>query len=120
MVSNTCSSGLSNIVQLIGFENPANASSILLVYNAVAPNGNGKHEFFKIENIELFANNRVEIYNKWGEKVFEITGYDNQISDLRFEGRSNVGSSKELNEGTYYYLISTEGSRQNGYLHLKR
>ena len=55
----------------------------LLVYNAVAPNGNGKHDFLKIENIESTANNSVQIFSRWGDKVYEASGYDNETT--RFE-----------------------------------
>jgi len=97
-------------------DQPQNGS--LIVYNAVAPNGNGKHDFLKIENIELFANSSVQIFNRWGDKVYEAIGYDNQ--SVRFEGVGNVGASKELVEGTYFYVIKTEAEQLMGYLFLRR
>lgn len=95
---------------------PTNGS--LIVYNAVAPNGNGKHDFLKIENIESFTNNSVQIFNRWGDKVYEADGYDNQSK--RFEGEGNVGSAGELVEGTYFYIIKTENEVLKGYLFLRR
>ncbi|MEM9858609.1 MAG: FG-GAP-like repeat-containing protein [Bacteroidota bacterium] len=90
----------------------------LIVYNAVAPNGNGKHDFLKIENIESFGNNSVQIFNRWGDKVYEATGYDNQTT--RFEGTGNVGPEGELVEGTYFYVIKTESEELTGFLFLRR
>jgi len=92
----------------------------LIVFNAVAPDGNGKHDFLKIENIESFTPNQVEIYNRWGEKVFEVSGYENQNPALRFQGRSNVGESKDLIEGTYFYVINAGNNQLTGFLVLRR
>ncbi len=94
------------------------ATGNLIVYNAVAPNGNGKHDFLKIENIETFPNNAVQIFNRWGAKVYEATGYDNQ--NTRFNGLSNLGSNKELIEGTYFYVIDVGNETLNGFFILRR
>ncbi len=90
----------------------------LLVYNAVAPNGNGKHDFLKIENIEFSPDNSVQIFNRWGDKVYEVSGYDNTTT--RFEGTGNIGSAGELVEGTYFYIIKTENENLSGFLFLRR
>lgn len=90
----------------------------LIVYNAVAPDGDGKHDFLKIENIDRFSDNSVQIFNRWGKKVYEVTGYDN--SSIRFEGKSNVNGSVDLTEGTYYYIIELPSQRLTGFLFLRR
>ncbi|RLD19089.1 MAG: hypothetical protein DRI71_12390, partial [Bacteroidetes bacterium] len=90
------------------------------VYNAVSPNGDGKHDFLEIENIEFFPNNRVRILNRWGDIVFEIAGYNN--ADNRFDGTSNKGSNSDLPPGTYYYsiILNNESNEINGFLTLRR
>ena len=75
----------------------------LVVYNAVSPNDDGLNDFFKILNIDQFPNNIVTIYTRWGDKVFEMSGYDN--FDNKFDGQSNIGASYLLAEGTYYYVV---------------
>ena len=75
------------------------------------PNGDGKHDFLKIENIEFYPNNRVEIFNRVGSKVFSIENYNN--SDRAFIGIANIRSSKELSTGTYYYTIQ-QGRKSTG------
>ncbi len=86
------------------------------VYNALSPNGDGINDFFKIENIELYPNNVVLIYTRWGDKVFEQAGYDNV--ENTFTGKSNVGKIRQLLEGTYYYVVEKgEGSKnENGFI----
>ncbi len=88
------------------------------VFNVITANQNGKHDFLNIRNITLFPNNRVSIYDRWGNKVFEKDGYDN--SNGTFDGSSGAG--KELAEGTYYYVLDKGNGSQRitGYLLLKR
>ncbi len=68
--------------------------------------------------IDDTKNNRVLIFNRWGDLVFDVENYNNSTNV--FEGRSNGG--KELPSGTYYYRIEFLNGRksQSGYLSLKR
>ncbi|MBX2964150.1 MAG: gliding motility-associated C-terminal domain-containing protein [Cyclobacteriaceae bacterium] len=71
-----------------------------------------------MDSSPLTQQNRVSIYNRWGDLIFDIENYDN---DTRvFAGLSNSGS--ELPSGTYYYKIEfTSGQPTiNGFLSLKR
>jgi len=78
----------------------------LEIYNAISPNGDGKHDWLEIRNIEiLFPNNRVEIFNRWGNVVYEMDGYDNTDQNKRFSGISNANNENELPDGTYFYKI---------------
>ena len=96
-------------------EDPESAISVI---NAITPaRQDGKHDFLKILNIELFPNNQVFIYNRWGNLVFEAKGYNN---DVVFVGESNTGSNQILNEGTYYYTIKADGEVINGFFVLRR
>lgn len=86
-------------------------TSLLTIPNVITPNGDGlndifpidptDHEFFPWE-IRNIINFHGEIYNRWGEKVFEWTqplgGWD---------GRTTSGL--ELEGGTYYYVITAKG-----------
>ena len=92
----------------------------IVVYNAVSPNGNGKHDFLEIVNITAFPNNQVNIFNRWGDMVYEVKGYDN--GNKAFKGVSNLGGKNELPEGTYYYSINlNDGSFTiSGFLVLNR
>ena len=90
------------------------------VYNVVTPNGDGVHDYLKIENITNYPDNRVIIYNRWGDKVFEATTYDNQ--SVVFNGIDNVGSERELDTGNFYYSIDKGNGEKiiTGFLFLKR
>ena len=92
----------------------------VFVYNAVSPNNDGKHDILEIVNITDYPENSVKIFNRWGEKIFEINRYDNQ--EKVFSGRSNLAGKKELPAGTYYYVIDlNEGSPKiSGFFVLNR
>jgi gliding motility-associated-like protein len=86
----------------------------------VTPNGDGVHDFLKIENITDYPENTVVIYNRWGDKVFEATGYDNL--SVVFNGNANIGSEGELDTGNFYYSIDKGNGDKvlTGFLFLKR
>jgi gliding motility-associated-like protein len=92
----------------------------IVVFNAVSPNGDGLNEFLRLGNLEFFDNVTVTIFNRWGDKVFEISKYNND--DRVFRGFSNVNGDKELVAGTYFYLIDKgDGSeKENGYISIKK
>jgi len=94
------------------------ASTEIKVFNVVTPNGDGRHDFLQIENITEYPNNMVFIFNRWGDKVFEINNYDN--STHIFEGVSDKG--EELLTGNYYYVIDKGNGdkRVSGFLIIKR
>jgi len=70
--------------------NSAGETSVdINVYNAISPNGDGINDFLKIENIELYPNNFITVYTRWGDKVFEQAAYNN-IENV-FEGKSTAG-----------------------------
>jgi len=79
----------------------------VVIYNGVTPDGDGKNDYFVIDNIKDFPKNTVEIYNRWGVRVFETRAYDTHGNVFKgdSEGRATVTSSKILPTGTYFYII---------------
>ena len=77
------------------------------VYDIMTPNGDGVNDVFSIEGIENFPNNTVEIYNRWGVKVYDTKGYGTAGNFFRgiSNGRVTVQKEEELPVGTYYYII---------------
>ncbi|WP_276363155.1 PKD-like domain-containing protein [Daejeonella sp. H1SJ63] len=97
----------------------------------LSPNDDGiGNDFFKIDNIISFPDNEVLIFNRWGNQVFKINGYNE--SDRVFKGFANTGllsnTNSPLVDGVYYYLITTKRtvngqkitSMNKGYMILKR
>ncbi len=97
-------------------------SACLTVYNEFSPNGDGANDVFYIECIEQYPNNYVQVFNRWGNKVFEAHSYKNDWDGVSY-GSGTVGGSRKLPVGTYYYLLeSGEADRkgQSGWLYITR
>ena len=77
----------------------------LVVYDGFAP-GRGD-DVWVIEGIRNpdYANNVVKIYNRWGNLVYEVTGYNN--TDRAWTGEANVSTlgDSTVPDGTYFYVI---------------
>lgn len=90
------------------------------VFNALSINGDSQNEYLRILAIERFPNNTVTVFNRWGDKVFEIHGYNNQ--DQVFKGESNVAANRTLPSATYFYRINPGNGDPliTGYLVIRR
>lgn len=96
----------------------------LIVYNAISPNGDGLNDTFVIKGIEKYPDNTVEIFNRWGVKVYEAKGYNE--SNVMFagysDGRGTVNRGEKLPTGTYFYILKynngTKVMDKSGYLYI--
>jgi len=86
------------------------------IFNAVSPNGDGINDTFFITNIQARPNNRLQIFNRWGNLVFDRKGYQNDW-DGTWKGQN-------LPDGTYFYVLEINENGRNqvhrGYLELHR
>jgi gliding motility-associated-like protein len=65
-------------------------------FNAFSPDGDNKNDTWMINNIDLYPDNKLTIYNRWGDEVFSTKGYTN---DKAWDGGN-------LQPGTYYYVLT--------------
>jgi gliding motility-associated-like protein len=72
--------------------------SCLFIPNAFTPNGDGDHDMWVISNLDLYNSIKLEIFNRWGNKVYENADYQNDWDGLSSDG-------KKLPGGVYYYVI---------------
>jgi gliding motility-associated-like protein len=82
----------------------------LFIPEGFSPNGDGTNDFFEIENVPANLTYSLEIFNIWGDKVYQSENYKND-----WDGGS-------LPTGTYYYVVkfSETLSDKSGYLTLWR
>jgi gliding motility-associated-like protein len=78
---------------------------LLIPYNIVTPDGNGKNDVWVVQNIESYPNNTVTILDEWGVVVFEQTSYDNTWNGINKQG--NI-----LPDGTYYYIVTLKDANK--------
>jgi gliding motility-associated-like protein len=85
------------------------------IYNALSLNDDGKNDIFLLDGIECFPNNSVEIYNRWGAKVFETASYDNNYNVFKgvSSGKGTVSRNEKLPTGTYFYIINYQYNLDN-------
>ena len=70
----------------------------ITIPNAFTPNGDGINDEWVIENIELFSDAAITVFNRWGQKVYNAQG-TGQPWDGTYKGR-------ELPTGSYMYVIN--------------
>ena len=73
--------------------------SSIEIPNTFSPNGDNINDTWVIKGIELYPNNLVSIFTRWGQKIYQTSSYS---SDKRWNGTSNSGDTME---GVYYYVI---------------
>lgn len=75
------------------------------VPNVFTPNGDGQNDFFMIS--ANGARLKLEIFNRWGYKMFSRTGTENIVWD----GYNPQGTL--VSPGTYFYVITVEEGTTN-------
>lgn len=97
----------------IGLDSDENCQ--LKFYSGITPNGDGQNDLWNIDNIELFPENEVGIYTRWGEEVWFKKGYDNL--SVVWDGTGNNG---ELINATYFYVVTVGNNKYRGWIELTR
>lgn len=96
----------------------------IVVYNAVSPNNDGINDTFHIKGINAYPDNTVEIYNRWGVKVFDTKSYNESDNMFRgySDGRVTINRGEKLPTGTYFYILkynkNGKGEQKAGYLYV--
>jgi gliding motility-associated-like protein/uncharacterized repeat protein (TIGR01451 family) len=85
----------------------------LSIPNVFTPNGDGMNDTFTIVGLNVYPENEILIFNRWGNTVFQEKNYHNEWT------------GPGLSEGTYFYILrvkSTAGDWEeyHGYLTLLR
>lgn len=88
----------------------------LKFYSGITPNGDGQNDVWIIDNIELFPENEVAIYNRWGDEVWSSTGYNND--DVAWVGNNN--GEQEMADATYFYVAKIGEKIYRGWVELTR
>jgi len=88
-------------------------------YNSFSPNNDGRNDTFVIDGLELFPENKLFIYNRWGILIYTASPYRNE-----WDGTWN---GEDLPDGTYFYVFDgnenvpeSEQTLEHGYIQLHR
>ncbi|WP_340077138.1 gliding motility-associated C-terminal domain-containing protein, partial [Leptobacterium sp. I13] len=92
----------------------------------VSPNNDGTNDSWIIQGIENYPDNKVKLFNRWGNLIWEIDQYNN--IDRVWQGIANEGlfisesSTTPVPDGTYFYVIDlgNGGKPLSGFIVIKR
>lgn len=77
---------------------PIDSSFCVFPVNAFSPNGDDYNDTWVIDNMELYPNANIQIFNKWGENIHEQTGI--------YEAWNGTHNGNPMPSETYYYIIN--------------
>lgn len=104
------------ITQMIDIGIDNNEDCKLKFYSGITPNGDGNNDVWYVDNIEQFPENEIKIFNRWGNIVWEASGYNND--DVVWKGENNGGN--DLPDGTYFYIAIISGDTYKGWVEITR
>ena len=102
---------------------PDSQEDVITIYEGFSPNGDAKNDTWYIDGIEDYPDNTVQIFNRWGNKIFEMKGYNND--DRAWSSESSIGlilGDTGVPDGTYFYIIDLQDGKKprSGYLIVNR
>jgi gliding motility-associated-like protein len=90
-IDGTCESSRAEIDVTVGVSSTD-------VANAFTPNGDGINDYWQIKNINNYTNATIQVFNRYGQLLFESKGYAKPF-DGTYRGQ-------KLPAGVYYYIIN--------------
>ncbi|RMF28728.1 MAG: gliding motility-associated C-terminal domain-containing protein [Bacteroidetes bacterium] len=88
----------------------------LTILSGFSPDGDGINDTFTILGVENYPDNRLTIFNKWGEKIYQARGYQND-----WDGTDEQGRPLYQEDGLFYYVFEDGlGKTFSGYVQVKR
>jgi gliding motility-associated-like protein len=87
---------------------PVGEGICINAYSAFSPNGDQNNDYWHIDNIELYPDGLVEVFNRWGDRVYSTKSYINAW-DGAWQGMYN---NEPLPSATYYYVITLNNGEE--------
>lgn len=81
----------------------------LVIPNTFSPNADGINDTWEILGIEKFPDAYVQIFTRWGQLVYQTTGYS---KDKFWNGKVN-NNGRMLTESVYYYVLDLRSNEYN-------
>jgi gliding motility-associated-like protein len=75
--------------------------------NYISPNGDGKNDFWKVDNVEIYKEFELKIFDQFGQVIYSIPNNYNNEFDGMYKGAA-------LPTGNYYYIFQKEQKQFKG------
>ena len=83
-----------------------------LIPSGFSPNGDGANDLFTIPGLDQYPNFKIEIFNRWGSKVYSYNNNGSANPDW-WDGFSSAGMTiakdRKVPVGTYFYALYFNG-----------
>lgn len=86
-----------NVASVTVHVGPRSVDACGFVFNQISPNADGINDRLIVNCIQEFSSIFLEIFDRYGNKVYSVRGYDNS-----WDGR---GENGVLPKGTYFYIM---------------
>jgi gliding motility-associated-like protein len=91
------------------------------IFEGLSPNNDGLNDYWRLNGIEDYPTNRVRVFDRYNNLVYDMRNYDNESNNWR--GQANVGVvNGNLPDGTYFYIVEINDGKgpYSGFIVLKR
>jgi gliding motility-associated-like protein len=68
---------------------------LLTIPNTFSPNGDNINDSWEIDGLELYPDNQMQIFTRWGQKVFQTSAYS----------KAKMWDGENHAEGVYYFVL---------------
>lgn len=75
--------------------------------NYISPNGDGKNDFWKVDNIEIYKDFELKIFDQFGQVIYNVPNNYNNEFDGTYKG-------SVLPTGNYYYIFQKDQKQFKG------
>jgi gliding motility-associated-like protein len=107
----TITDSLGNLISQSATILPSNEPCPISIHHAFSPNQDQLNDYFIIDGIENYPENKVAFFNRWGNLIWESEQYDNKTKV--WDGKDQLGNL--LSEGTYFYIIEISSNKKSTY-----
>jgi gliding motility-associated-like protein len=86
----------------------------VVIPSGFTPNADNINDYFQILGLESYASKTLEVFNRYGNQVYESTNYANQWDGTLLD------TGEPLPDATYYYVLTLDGKLFKGYVYINR
>jgi gliding motility-associated-like protein len=78
----------------------------ILIPDLITPNGDGVNDRFEIKGIQYFDKVDIEIYNRWGNKIFSFSGSGYEYLDPSKQWDGTYNGKEKCSPCSFVYIVN--------------